>query len=131
MFDVSNRLLSKAANDGVIKGISMGRQGISLSHLQFTNGMILFAPAKLKMLLNIRRMLDCFRLMSGLRINYEKSAIIAINCSEGLVVELSANLRCQLLTLPLRYLGIPLHANPRKEETREPIVGKIRKRLSG
>lgn len=36
---------------------------------------------------------------------------------------------CQLIKLPLLYLGIPVGANPRKMETWRPIVEKEAKRL--
>ena len=69
--------------------------------------------------------------MSGLTINYEKSAIIPINCDETLVNELKMSLNCQVLSLPIKYLGIPLGANPKKVDTWEPILERIKKKLSG
>ena len=41
------------------------------------------------------------------------------------------NLGCKVLSLPITYLGIPLGANPRRVETWNPIIEKIRKKLSG
>ena len=129
--DVLNRLMSKAVNEGLIEGIIVGRQGVSLSHLQFADDTILFVPAKANVLVNVRRILDCFGLMSGLRINFDKSALIPMNCNERLVTELNSKLQCQVLALPIKYLGIPLGANPRRMDTWEPIIEKIRKMLSG
>ena len=40
-----NRLLNKAVVEGVVEGISIGRHDVSLSHLQFADDTILFAPA--------------------------------------------------------------------------------------
>ena len=39
--DILNRMLSKVVKEGLIEGITVGRQGVSLSHLQFTNDTII------------------------------------------------------------------------------------------
>ena len=36
-----------------------------------------------------------------------------------------------MLSLPIRYLGILAGANPRREETWDPIIDKIKKKLNG
>ena len=40
-------------------------------------------------------------------------------------------LGCCVADLPIKYLGIPLGANPRRKETWKPIIEKIEKKLSG
>ena len=69
--------------------------------------------------------------MSGLKINYEKSAIIPLNCDMQWVQRMQSELKCSVLSLPVRYLGIPLGANPKRVETWQPIISKIKKKLSG
>ena len=39
-------------------------------------------------------------------------------------------LGCMVVSLPIRYLGIPLGANPNRIETWQPVIDKITKRLS-
>ena len=69
--------------------------------------------------------------MSSLRINYEKSAIIPLNYAADWVNGLKAELLCSVMNLPVKYLDIPLDANPKRVETWQPIINKIKKRLSG
>ena len=69
--------------------------------------------------------------MSGLRINYDKLAIIPLNCSEERVDNLKDILGCGVASLPIKYLGIPLGANPRSVETWRPIIDKIENKLHG
>ena len=77
------------------------------------------------------RILDCFGIMLGLSINYDKSAIIPINCEEQRVEQIKVYLGCLVTSLPIKYLDIPLGANPRHLETWKPIIEKIKKKLSG
>ena len=129
--EVLNRLLGKAVSMGLTEGIELGSSRVTLSHLQFVDDTILFAPMKQEILFYIRRILNCFGLMSGLKTNYEKSTIIPVNCDDFVLTDLRRNLQCQVLSLPVKYLGIPLGANPRREDTCDPIIDKIKKRLNG
>ena len=56
--NVLNRLMNNAVLEGLVKGISIGRQCVNFSNLQFIDDIILFAPAKKEVLLNMRRILD-------------------------------------------------------------------------
>lgn len=129
--DVLNRLLGKAVENGLIKGVSINRLGVNLSHLQYASDTILFIPAKREVILNFEHILDYYGLISGLTINYEKSTIIPLNCVDSFVEEFRNNLGCMVLSLTTCYLGIPLGANPRKVETWAPVIEKIKKKLSG
>ena len=51
--------------------------------------------------------------MSGLRINYDKLALVPILCEEDWVIEMKRALGCVVVSLPTQYLGIPLGANPK------------------
>ena len=67
--------------------------------------------------------------MSSLVINFSKSTIISINHDTKWEEEVSQKLGCMNMKLPVRYLGIPLGTNPRKNVVWEPIVQKISSRL--
>ena len=68
--------------------------------------------------------------MFGLRINYRKSTLIPFGCDEAWKDEVKDELHCLVLKLPIIYLGIPLGANLKKEETWKPILVKIEKRVA-
>ncbi|KAL4293935.1 hypothetical protein AHAS_Ahas18G0177800 [Arachis hypogaea] len=69
--------------------------------------------------------------MSGLKINYDKSVVIGINCGEETIDEACSILECNKAILPIRYLGIPLGANPKCVKTWDPIIKKVKERLKG
>ena len=56
------------------------RSEVEVSHLQFADDTIIFCPANKQVIINYRRIMECFGIISGLHINYTKSAIIPICC---------------------------------------------------
>ena len=128
--EVLNRLMVKAKDIGIIEAVKVGRDKIEVSHLQFANDTLIFCPANLETLQNVRWLLDCFALIYDLSINYSKTALIPLRCDEEWVNEASAWLKCNVMKLPITYLGIPLGANPRKVSTWKPVVEKNEKRLA-
>ncbi|KAK2644345.1 hypothetical protein Ddye_019540 [Dipteronia dyeriana] len=71
--DALNRLFLKAMDLNVFKGKVFGRDKVHITHLQFVNDTILFIDANAESVLNMRRILRCFEIRSGLKINFHKS----------------------------------------------------------
>ncbi|XP_020992360.1 uncharacterized protein LOC110278447 [Arachis duranensis] len=123
-------MIGEAVRNGRISPLLVGRDHIELSHLQFTDDSILFCPSEEETIKNYRRLLHCFELMSGLSINFDKSSLISINCEEQWVQWMCSVLACKAATLPVKYLGISLEANPRLVKTWKPIIDKVEDKLS-
>ncbi|XP_028078280.1 uncharacterized protein LOC114280136 [Camellia sinensis] len=79
----------------------------------------------------IKRILRCFKVLSGLRINYHKSVVCGVGVDDALLLSFAKLLNCQVHSLPLRFLGLPLGANPGRKSTWKPVLDKIRSKLSG
>ena len=79
---VLNLLISKVEKRRLIKDLKVGWERVRLSHLQFADDTILFCPARYETVVNYRRILNYFGEMSGLRISYDKSALVPIHCDE-------------------------------------------------
>jgi hypothetical protein len=60
-------------------------------------------------MLNLRCLLLCFEAVLGLKINLSKSVIVPIG-EVGDMEGLSSILGCEMESLPLMYLGLPLGA---------------------
>nr|XP_025628683.1 uncharacterized protein LOC112721874 [Arachis hypogaea] len=115
--DVLHRMIGEAVRNGRITPLLLGRDNIELSHLQFADDTILFCPPDEGTIRNYHRLLRCFELMSGLAINFEKSSLIPVSCERMWVRRMCRLLGCKEASLPVRYLGIPLGANPRLVKT--------------
>ncbi|XP_057720056.1 uncharacterized protein LOC130934510 [Arachis stenosperma] len=123
-------MIGEAIRNGRISPLLVGRDHIELSHLQFADDTILFCPPEEETIKNYRRLLRCFELMSGLSINFDKSSLISINCEESWVQGMCGVLGCKAASLPVKYLGISLGANPRLVKTWKPIIDKVEEKLS-
>lgn len=106
-------MLRRAQHEGLLKGATLGSNGMSVSHMQFADDSIIFCEADLEEIFLIKRVLRCFEVMSGLKINFHKSVVCGIGVSDREVSDFAAALNCRIHKLPLMYLGIPLGANPR------------------
>ncbi|XP_016177702.1 uncharacterized protein LOC107619990 [Arachis ipaensis] len=128
--DVLHRMLGEAVRNGRITPLWVGGEHIELSHLQFADDTILFCPPETETIVNYKRLLRCFELMSGLSINFDKSNLISVNCEHEWVEHVCGLLECKQAVLPVRYLGIPLGANPHLVKTWKLVIDKVEAKLS-
>jgi hypothetical protein len=81
---------------------------------------------------NLKWILTYFEILSGMRVNYQKSELIPINIEqEGEVETFSRIFGCHVGNFPIKYLGIPLHYNKLRREVLQPLIDKIIKRIAG
>ncbi|XP_057739631.1 uncharacterized protein LOC130956618 [Arachis stenosperma] len=128
--DVLNRMIGEAVRNRRIATLLVGRDNIELSYLQFADDTILFCPLEEETVRNYRRLLRCFEVMFGLSINFDKSSLILVNCSQELVDRMCQLLGCQAASLSVKYLGIELGANPKLVKTWKPVIDKVEEKLS-
>ncbi|XP_071708421.1 uncharacterized protein [Rutidosis leptorrhynchoides] len=79
---------------------------------------------------NLMKLLKCFALTSGLKVNFQKSNLIGIGVEKNEVESMARLFNCNVGTTPFLYLGLPVGGNMKKEESWDPVVKKIEKRLS-
>ena len=78
----------------------------------------------------LRLILSWFEIVSGLKINLDKSKLVPVGVipnSEHLVDALG----CKQGSLPMKYLGLPLGAKWKDRGIWNPIIEKVEKRLAG
>ena len=79
---------------------------------------------------NLKFLLLDFESLSGLKINLDKSALVAFNISNDLASSLAQQLGCTLTSLPIMYLGVPLHWKQLSVFDWSPLVDKIEKKIT-
>ncbi|XP_050219021.1 uncharacterized protein LOC126669562 [Mercurialis annua] len=100
-------LLSKAIGLGLFSGVQVDGLDEPVSILQFADDTLIFVPNDLQMVENLLHILRCFELISGLKINYQKSSIIGINVDQFSLSKASDILNCKIKELPVSYFGLP------------------------
>ncbi|MFS7968866.1 putative reverse transcriptase zinc-binding domain-containing protein [Helianthus anomalus] len=80
--------------------------------------------------MNLRRILRCFYLASGLKVNLSKCSLYGVGVEEPDVVCLANTLQCNAGVLPFKYLGLYVGANMNLVRNWKPIVDLFKSRLS-
>ncbi|KAK2639559.1 hypothetical protein Ddye_027354 [Dipteronia dyeriana] len=103
-----NVLIQKVVNLGLIEGERFDDDKVHIYHLQFADDTILFVKLRLDYHPNAKRVLRCFELASGLKINFHKSGVVHVGIGRAEESEYWAKLfKCKKAILPITYLGFP------------------------
>lgn len=130
MAEALNILMSRTRNLGLMRGVKIGAGEEVLSHLQFADDTMIFCEADRGEILTIKRILRCFELMSGLKINFHKSCVCGVGVEDSVVEGFADILRCKSQKLPFTYLGLPLGASPSRLSTWKPVIEKFKLKLA-
>ena len=111
---VLSTLFKTAASKGFFKGISLSKGQDCFTHLQFADDTIMFINGSLESVIGIKRVLQCFQLLSGLKINYKKSELFSSKSCKAEALEASSLFGCRVGVWPMKYLGMPVGASSRR-----------------
>jgi len=78
----------------------------------------------------MKTILRGFELASALKINFYKFKLAVINVQNNNLICYSKILNCAQMGTPFKYLGLELGDNPRKKSFWEPVLNKLKARLS-
>ncbi|GJS40008.1 RNA-directed DNA polymerase, eukaryota, partial [Tanacetum coccineum] len=121
--------VSKAVNEGVIKGLSI--QGSDpISHLFYADDAVFLGEWSEENLVNLVRIIDCFYLASGLKINLHKSKILGVGVPKEIVDQGASLIGCEVLSTPFTYLGVTVGDKMTRRSAWLNTVQKIKARLS-
>ena len=87
---------------------------------------IFFGEATMQNVKVIKKILRCFELASGLKINFAKSRFRVIGKPEQWGKDVVEFLNYSMLSMPFSYLGIPIRANPSHSELWDHIIRKCK-----
>ena len=124
--------MKKTEECDLIRGFQVGSVnsiGVRISHLLFANDTILVCHASREQLLSIRLVLSCFQAFTGLKVNVGKSEIVPVGEDNNLDA-LANILQCRVGSFPMKYLGMPLGTSFKTTSIWNPILEKMKKKLS-
>ncbi|KAL4385916.1 hypothetical protein GQ457_09G028800 [Hibiscus cannabinus] len=124
-------LFRKAASLGLFSSIRIGNSSAGLSHLQFADDLIVFCGASETEIKNVVRLLRGFEVASGLKLNLKKSKLLGINVDAAVIDNWAEKIFCKSEKFPSTYLGLPLGISKNDAHVWDPVVEKVRLKLSG
>lgn len=125
--EVFHILMEKANRDGLVEGVKTWNNLRSISHLQFADDTIVFLKPSLENIINLNRILQCFQIVSGLKINFGKSSLYGWN--EPDLQNWAAILGCRVGSLPINSLGTYIGISPRKKLFWKPLLERFDSKL--
>ncbi|GKV24110.1 hypothetical protein SLEP1_g33762 [Rubroshorea leprosula] len=125
-----NGLTSSAVEKELYKGVTVGKDAVMVTHLQFADDTIFFGEATEDNIMVIKSIMRSFELLSGLKINFQKSQLMGINVEDGWVSKMAYILCCKEGILPFKYLGIPIGGNHRRISMWQPLLDSFKKKLT-
>ncbi|XP_071712476.1 uncharacterized mitochondrial protein AtMg01250-like [Rutidosis leptorrhynchoides] len=111
-----NVITKGVVNSNMFKGVEIGSEKIFISHLQYADDTIFFGEWSEGNLRNLMKLLKCFELTSGLKVNYNKSNLFGIGVEKRVVENMASVYKCKVGTFPFIYLGLPVGGRMSKLE---------------
>jgi mannosylglycoprotein endo-beta-mannosidase len=129
--DALSRMLKRATNRGLIKGLLEDFRPGGIVSLQYADDTVLFSSAEESVVENLKCVLMWYEQVPGMRINFHKSELVPLNLEATKAQRLAHICSCPVGKFPLKYLGVPLHYENLTREDVQPLVDKIMKRVAG
>jgi hypothetical protein len=107
----------------------VGSLSVVISHLQYADDTLCIGEASVENLWALKGILRGFEMASGLKVNFWKSCLMGVNVSLAFLESACNFLNCRSGSIPFKYLGLPIGANPKSESTWEPLVNHLRAKL--
>jgi hypothetical protein len=133
IMDALSRLMARAIQERYLSGFLVGMDGenpLMVSHLLFADDTLIFCNADVVQLESLRRVFTWFEVVSGLRVNLQKSEMVPVGYVPNLEALVDV-LGCKLSALPMTYLRLPLGAKFNSKMIWNTIIEKIERRLGG
>nr|GFA97153.1 RNA-directed DNA polymerase, eukaryota [Tanacetum cinerariifolium] len=121
--------VSRAVNDGVFKGLQI-HDSMVLSHLFYVDDVVFLGEWSDDNLANLIRILQCFQLASGLKINVQKSQVLGVGVSSDIVNQGASIICCSVIHAPFKYLGVTVGDHMSRHSAWLNTIQKVRTRLS-
>ncbi|KAF1865926.1 hypothetical protein Lal_00033388 [Lupinus albus] len=123
-------LMRQACSLGFYTPYKVGLDHIPISLLQFADDAIIIGDCSARSIWALKGVLKLFELSSGLKINYSKSSLFGVNIKDAQLNSTIVSLHCKLSAKSFTYLGIPVGITHKRKSTWNPLIDKIRSKLT-
>ncbi|KAJ0454037.1 putative RNA-directed DNA polymerase [Helianthus annuus] len=123
-------MIVRACGLGILKGVSLPNGGPVVSHLFYADDAVIMGEWSRENVLNVVRILRCFHICSGLKINLSKSNLFGVGSQQVEVEEMADVVGCRADAFPFKFLGLSVGANMGRISSWRPVFDVFEKRLS-
>jgi len=99
-------VIRKVVEKELLESVSIGDELVKVNMLQYANNTLFFCEANPQSVFAIKAMLNYFKLTSGLKVNYLKSNIGRVGCSQQMLQCCATILNCEVMRTPFKNLGL-------------------------
>jgi hypothetical protein len=127
-----SRMVKASVEHGLFSGFVVGGRGseqIHILHLLFADDTLIFTGASQMQVQTISNLLICFEVVSGLKVNLAKSLLVPVGEVSNIDI-LAEILGCEVGSLPITYLGMPLGARFKDKACWNGVVEKSMRTLA-
>lgn len=128
--EVLHLMLDKASELGIFQGLSFSQNGVTLSHLQYTDDTVIFLHNDQHSVEGVKSVLQGFQVLTGLKINFHKSHIFGFREEENLLNHWVNVLGCQMGGNSMNYLGVNIGPSPKSSLFWDPLMSNLNKKLA-
>ncbi|WOG89446.1 hypothetical protein DCAR_0208684 [Daucus carota subsp. sativus] len=134
LFDLVAQVLScmikKAEQLGIIDGVKISNSSEVITHLQYADDTVILIGNSMKSVMGIKSILQGFQLLTGLKINFDKSQLYGIGQDKDLVGNWARILGCAVGGDSFIYLGMEVLKSSSSVRYWDPLIGKVKKKLA-
>ncbi|KAJ0535080.1 putative RNA-directed DNA polymerase [Helianthus annuus] len=130
VMEALSKIMEKAVSLGLFNGLKVTNNGPILSHLLYADDAMFVGEWSVSSINNLKRILRCFYLVSGLKVNLAKCSIFGVGVNEEDVQNMAQLLNCKQGTFPFKHLGLMVGANMNLARNWKPVIELFRNRLS-
>ncbi|KAL4194509.1 hypothetical protein AMTRI_Chr05g69010 [Amborella trichopoda] len=99
-------MLKNVVNIGLLAGFQVSSFEPIVSRLQYVDDTLILCDASEEEMQNLSSFFICCQLALGLKVNFHKTSIVGISCSNSLLDSLVSILDYRVEKFPLIYLGV-------------------------
>ena len=97
-----------AVEKELVEGLEISKKSVKVNMLQYVYDTLFFCKTNIKNVFNIKVMLSCFELVSGLKVNFLKSRIGGVGVEQKKILCFTSILNCEVMRTSFKYLGLPV-----------------------
>ncbi|XP_076897948.1 uncharacterized protein LOC143551383 [Bidens hawaiensis] len=122
-------MIRAVCDEGLFCGIKLPNNGPVLSHLFYADDAMILGEWSIDNIKCVIRVLRCFYLCSGLKINVAKSSLFGVGVEDDEIGCMANVIGCRKGEFPFEYLGLKVGANMNRIVSWNPVVDIIHNRL--